>query len=167
VQIALTVLAILGTLGGAWIGSAIPSRYQERIERKREQAEIRAARRLIANELNVLAAHLKAVAELGKPPPGPIHNLLPMEAWGEQRLVLARAKEIDILEWRRIDIVYARVELLRHRLQYELGGDDVTNFRDTGAKAEYIRNMLIGDELQAAVIDPEIDVTWDAPSEVA
>ncbi|TML20676.1 MAG: hypothetical protein E6G28_10400 [Actinobacteria bacterium] len=105
-QIALTVLAILGTLGGAWIGSAIPSRYQERIERKREQAEIRAARRLIANELNVLAAHLKAVAELGKPPPGPIHNLLPMEAWGEQRLVLARAKEIDILEWRRI----------RHRL---------------------------------------------------
>ena len=65
------------------------------------------------------------------------------------------------------DIVYARVELLRHRLQYELGGDDVTNFRDTGAKAEYIRNMLIGDELQAAGIDPEIDVTWDAPSEVA
>lgn len=153
-EIFLASLAVIGTLMAALLAFLAPAWNQERIDRRRQAQELRAARRLVANELNLLAASLRAVGEGERQPSLDASVIFPTTAWETHRPVLASADQTSITEWRRLDTVYTRVVLLRQRLAGAIGETDRANFRETSLRAEYVRNMLLEDELRAAGLDP-------------
>lgn len=160
----LAVLAVTGTLLAALLAFLAPAWNQEWIDRRREARDLRASRRLVANELNLLVATLDALGQGNVGSALDMTVLLPISAWETHRLIIAGADETQVTDWRRLDTVYTRIELFRRMDAQTLTPADFSIFRDTQVKAEYVRNMLLEEEFKAAGLDPSTaELEWPTP----
>jgi hypothetical protein len=125
-----------------------------RIERRRERREVRRAKRLVANELEVCAIGLRFVAKHGVVPEMEVledPTFLPHGAWDTERATLATALGDE--DWEAVDRAATQVAQVRRGLRWDLDqADDPSHvsLRDEHARltertadlADQVRELL-------------------------
>ena len=108
IEITLALIAVGGTLVGAALGAVSPWWVQRGTEERHGGAAERVARRVVANELNLIAAALTAATQTGTMPRDP--SVLPSHAWSDHQDTLAKREEsLSVLgeclalRWRDVD----------------------------------------------------------------
>jgi len=90
------LIAAGAVLAGVLAGGVITAATTAYFEHKREKADTRQARRLIAEELQSVLNHLDHMLKAGKyPRPDDLAGFLPTSQWESGRVVLARHIEDD------------------------------------------------------------------------
>jgi hypothetical protein len=121
--------AVFG-LVGVIIGALASGGVAYALERRKEKASVRQARRLIGDELAYAVVALSALIEHRSVPPKALEGPFPFlstDAWGHYKEVLGRSASDR--EWDELTAVYGRIMLLRLFLA-DLGEEDLLLDKD-------------------------------------